>query len=707
MLERASLRVIPVLVLGLSQAFAPPCFSQTGNFTHLPGSTTNSSTADLTREAERLERSAIQAAEKANGLFRAMRDAQQANDIRRAMAYRKDADAPMRASQNLWRQAVDNRSRIRQLGGSSQPSPIALSNGNAWTNLNAQNRALISEFRAAMEARNHGSPGATSSSSTGVGPPTSPVGQGSSATPAPVALTEEAERLERNAIRAAETANGLYRAMRDAQQANDTGRAESYRRQAASPRSASIEMWRQAVEKRSRLSQLPGGTSQQNAIAMNNSHTWTSLNAQNRRLYSDYRTAIAGQGSGSNPSTAGLTEEAEGLERRAIQTAEEANRQYRAMRDAQKVNDTARAASYRQQAGNSMRTAQDLWRQAVRNRRMVSQLLGGASQPSPTALENRSKWVDLNRINGLLAGPPPIAAPPHTQGSTPTPPPPVIARTPPARPVPSQPPPTPTLPPSAGPAPTPPPPVAEAPPAFAPASESPASPPEARAAGTPRTAEEFQRIADDAIRIFNQESARIDAAVKGSAAATAPKTAKEGRDFMVHLRVSPGQLAPLLHSMNSEFPGSTTDGRPNIRLTSRMEAQVSGNGFDIAPTGFYEQLVSATEDTTWEWLVTPRKSGELTLLFKLKGKVGTPGREVTRDFYDYDQVISVAVDPMNFVQKNWQGLLTVLIIPGLGYLGRYLYKRFWSSPATPPPPVKPPVKSPGTRTGVRRGHVKH
>lgn len=166
---------------------------------------------------------------------------------------------------------------------------------------------------------------------------------------------------------------------------------------------------------------------------------------------------------------------------------------------------------------------------------------------------------------------------------------------------------------------------------------------------------------------FAAESGKIDSLVTGSAAVSAPATARAGDPFAVYLRVSPEKLKELLKGLKQDFPENETQkGKQGIKLTPRMNASVSGFGFEVSPKDGQLQAVSATEATTWQWQVKPVESGLLTLSFTLAGTLTIEGKEVPRNFYQYQQKVQVAVSPLGFMEQYWQWLATSLAIPAAG-----------------------------------------
>jgi hypothetical protein len=140
-----------------------------------------------------------------------------------------------------------------------------------------------------------------------------------------------------------------------------------------------------------------------------------------------------------------------------------------------------------------------------------------------------------------------------------------------------------------------------------------------------------------------------------------------GDHYPVYLRVSPEKLEAVIKGLKDEFPeNQTVKGKRGVKLTPRMTATVSGFGFDVEPKGGQVQAVSATELTTWPWQVKATESGLLTLTFTLSGTLTIEGKEVARNFYQYQQKVQVEVSPMGFAQQYWQWLVTTLAIPAIG-----------------------------------------
>ena len=72
------------------------------------------------------------------------------------------------------------------------------------------------------------------------------------------------------------------------------------------------------------------------------------------------------------------------------------------------------------------------------------------------------------------------------------------------------------------------------------------------------------------------------------------------------------------------LPGEIAQGL--TKITRVMSAELSGNGFDIAPSGRQERMVVVPQPVSWSWQVTPKESGaDKTLRLRLYAHIEAPG----------------------------------------------------------------------------------
>lgn len=162
---------------------------------------------------------------------------------------------------------------------------------------------------------------------------------------------------------------------------------------------------------------------------------------------------------------------------------------------------------------------------------------------------------------------------------------------------------------------------------------------------------------------------QIDGLVRGSVAVSAPASADAGDSFTVLLRVRPGDLAPLIRSLETTHPeNQTVKGDANVVLSSVMTASLAGAGFEVVAQGEPTQAVNAQGLTEWRWDVKAVESGLRTLNFSLSGAVLVDGKATPRNFYHYSKQVQVAVGLMGFVEAHWEWFAGAIILPAVSAL---------------------------------------
>jgi len=111
-----------------------------------------------------------------------------------------------------------------------------------------------------------------------------------------------------------------------------------------------------------------------------------------------------------------------------------------------------------------------------------------------------------------------------------------------------------------------------------------------------------------------------------------------------------------------------------IRVYNDMEARLSGPDFQITAVTPEKQGISGSEVTKWEWAVKPTKTGRHDLHLTLSAVFTVEGISTSRVIRTFDKTIEVNVTlhqkTTNFLEKNWQWLWTVILIPVAGWLWR-------------------------------------
>jgi hypothetical protein len=112
-----------------------------------------------------------------------------------------------------------------------------------------------------------------------------------------------------------------------------------------------------------------------------------------------------------------------------------------------------------------------------------------------------------------------------------------------------------------------------------------------------------------------------------------------------------------------------------IRTASRMEAKLTGLGFDIVPTTNAVQAVGSEDRVTWAWQVRPKAPGPQTLTLTLTAKLDKHG-VADKTLPPFTKTIQVEVTPTqrvgDFVGRSWQWLWGAILVP-LAAFGRNWY----------------------------------
>ena len=173
---------------------------------------------------------------------------------------------------------------------------------------------------------------------------------------------------------------------------------------------------------------------------------------------------------------------------------------------------------------------------------------------------------------------------------------------------------------------------------------------------------------------FNAVDQALSQLRVGQIAYNAPLAMFKGESHPISVVLSPAatadQLAQQLHNLLGAQENVQT---ASIQISPLMQATLSGQGFDINPSGPQTQAVSGTQPTEWDWTVSATETGSLDLLLDLEAilELGN-GTSTPRRLKTFTKVIRVRVRTLDamegFVAGNWQWLWSALLVPLAGYL---------------------------------------
>ena len=109
-----------------------------------------------------------------------------------------------------------------------------------------------------------------------------------------------------------------------------------------------------------------------------------------------------------------------------------------------------------------------------------------------------------------------------------------------------------------------------------------------------------------------------------------------------------------------------------IRISSRMEARLSGSNFQITAITPEEQAITSSDVTEWKWEIKPTSPGRQHLHLTLTALFTANGISTSRAIRTFDKTIEVEVTwgqkVSVFLHQNWQWLWMVIIVPIAGWL---------------------------------------
>jgi hypothetical protein len=132
-----------------------------------------------------------------------------------------------------------------------------------------------------------------------------------------------------------------------------------------------------------------------------------------------------------------------------------------------------------------------------------------------------------------------------------------------------------------------------------------------------------------------------------------------------------------INALKGAIGADVTGGREGaaIQTASRMEAKLSGLGFDITPATGVVQAVGTQDRVMWTWQVRPKATGPQTLTLTLTAKLDKHG-VADKTLQAFTRRIEVEVTPTqvvgDFVGRSWQWLWGAILVP-LAAAGRAWY----------------------------------
>lgn len=133
-----------------------------------------------------------------------------------------------------------------------------------------------------------------------------------------------------------------------------------------------------------------------------------------------------------------------------------------------------------------------------------------------------------------------------------------------------------------------------------------------------------------------------------------------GKTVTMELLLSPSSSVEELRRQITE--AGEKEGAQDIPTANRMEARLTGRGFEIAAISPDVQAISGGETTKWRWDITPTQTDEKEVHLTINALIAVDAWTTPRFIRSYDRTTKVSVTwgqrVAGFVGNNWQWLWT-------------------------------------------------
>jgi hypothetical protein len=143
-----------------------------------------------------------------------------------------------------------------------------------------------------------------------------------------------------------------------------------------------------------------------------------------------------------------------------------------------------------------------------------------------------------------------------------------------------------------------------------------------------------------------------------------------GETFVQEVVLSPSESEAQLRSAmsNPTAPAEFV----SLQVADRMEAKLTGRGFEIEPLSEPLQAITSHRPTKWRFNVTPIRHGRQQLHLTLLAHINVAGRDAPLTVETKDAVIDVDITVgqrlAGLVTTNWQWLWAAVFVPAIGFV---------------------------------------
>lgn len=134
-----------------------------------------------------------------------------------------------------------------------------------------------------------------------------------------------------------------------------------------------------------------------------------------------------------------------------------------------------------------------------------------------------------------------------------------------------------------------------------------------------------------------------------------------------------------IRQLQSELDRRGETESAKIKISNRMKANLSGQGFNVQALFPEEQAIRSEATTRWKWEVTPVEEGSRNLYLSLSAIVTVAGRDAPFVVRTYSKDIEVAISTgqraSKFFSSNWQWLWAAILVPVVTFLWQRYRKK--------------------------------
>lgn len=145
-----------------------------------------------------------------------------------------------------------------------------------------------------------------------------------------------------------------------------------------------------------------------------------------------------------------------------------------------------------------------------------------------------------------------------------------------------------------------------------------------------------------------------------------------GQTFVQEVVLSPKDAPEALRTAMSDPTAPAEFSR--LQIAPRMEARLTGSGFDIEPLSESLQAITSHRPTKWRFKVTPVKSGPQELHLSLLAHIEVEGRDAPLVVETKDAQIEVDITVpqrlAGMLEAHWKWLWAAVVVPTIGYFYR-------------------------------------